>query len=86
MSKDATVRARMEPEIKAEAERILSKLGISATQAINMLYQQIILKKGIPFEVKIPNETTIAAIQEDRSSLKSFDSVDDLFADLDSGS
>lgn len=86
MSNEATVRARIGPEIKAEAERILSKLGISATQAINMLYQQIILNKGIPFEVKIPNETTIAAMEEDRSSLKSFDSVDDLFDDFDSAS
>ncbi len=86
MSKDATVRARMEPEIKAEAEKILSKLGISATQAINMLYKQIILNKGIPFELKVPNATTIAAMNEDRSSLKSFHSVEELFDDLDSGS
>lgn len=46
--------ARIEPEVKEQAESILSALGIPASNAINMFYKQIILNRGLPFEVKIP--------------------------------
>lgn len=55
MAKTANLYARIEPEIKEEAESILSALGISASNAINMFYKQIILQRGLPFEVKIPS-------------------------------
>ena len=54
MAKSANLYARIEPEVKEEAERILTVLGIPASNAINMFYKQIILQKGLPFEVKIP--------------------------------
>lgn len=46
--------ARMKPDVKEQAESILSVLGISASNAMNMFYKQIILNRGLPFEVKIP--------------------------------
>ena len=55
MAKSANLYARIEPEIKEQAEKILSTLGISASNAINMFYKQIILQRGLPFEVKIPD-------------------------------
>lgn len=55
MAKTANLYARIEPEIKEEAESILSALGIPASNAINMFYKQIILQRGLPFEVKIPS-------------------------------
>ena len=54
MAKSANLYARIEPEVKDEAERILAALGISASSAINMFYKQIILRNGIPFDVTIP--------------------------------
>ena len=54
MAKTANLYARIEPEVKEEAEQILSSLGISVSNAINMFYKQIILQKGIPFELKLP--------------------------------
>lgn len=54
MAKSANLYARIEPEVKEEAERILTVLGIPASNAINMFYKQIILQKGLPFDVKIP--------------------------------
>ena len=54
-TKTANVLARVEPEIKEQAESILAQLGIPASVAINMLYKQIILTKGIPFTLSIPN-------------------------------
>lgn len=55
MAKSANLYARIEPEVKEQAETILSALGIPASNAINMFYKQIILHKGLPFEVKLPD-------------------------------
>ena len=53
-TKSANLYARIEPDVKEKAERILSALGIPASSAINMFYKQTILQRGLPFEVKIP--------------------------------
>ncbi len=52
--KSSNVTARVEPEIKEKAEEILSRLGISASNGINMFYRQIILWNGLPFRPSIP--------------------------------
>ena len=54
MAKSANLYARIEPEVKEQAEAILDALGIPASNAINMFYKQIILQRGLPFEVKLP--------------------------------
>ena len=54
-TKSANLYARIEPDVKEQAESILSALGIPASNAINMFYKQIILQRGLPFEVKIPS-------------------------------
>lgn len=56
MAKSANLYVRIEPEVKEQAEKILSALGIPASNAINMFYKQIILQKGLPFDVKIPDK------------------------------
>ena len=53
-TKTANLYARIEPDVKEQAESILSTLGIPASNAINMFYKQIILNRGLPFDVKIP--------------------------------
>jgi DNA-damage-inducible protein J len=53
-AKTANLYARIEPEEKEKPESILSALGIPASNAINMFYKQIILQRGLPFDVKIP--------------------------------
>jgi len=53
-TKSANLYVRIEPDVKEQAESILSALGIPASNAINMFYKQIILQRGLPFEVKIP--------------------------------
>ena len=64
MRKSEVVRARIEPYIKQNTDKILSKLGLSNSEAISVFYHQIFLRKGLPFDVKIPNETTIAVIND----------------------
>ncbi len=58
MSQAAVIRARIEPELKERAENIFRRLGVSTTQAISMFYKQVTLRKGIPFDIVIPNATT----------------------------
>ena len=60
-AKTASLFVRLEPEVKEEAEKILDILGISASSAIDMYYRQIILRRGIPFDVKIPDEKPAAS-------------------------
>ena len=76
MAKTANLYARIEPELKEQAEAILSALGIPVSNAINMFYKQIILQRGIPFELKLPHERPL-----DMSTL----SREQLHAELEKG-
>ncbi len=58
--KSSNVAARVEPEIKEKAEAILSQLGISASNGINMFYRQIILWNGLPFRPSVPDKRMVA--------------------------
>ena len=52
--KDATVKARVEPEIKEQAEEILDELGVSVSLLVKVLYRQIILTRKVPFSLELP--------------------------------
>ena len=54
-TKTANVLARVEPDVKQQAEKIMQELGIPVSVVINMLYKQIIMKKGIPFTLSLPS-------------------------------
>lgn len=58
-AKSANLYARIEPDVKEKAESVLSALGIPASNAINMFYKQIILQRGLPFDVKLPSSRLI---------------------------
>jgi DNA-damage-inducible protein J len=64
MSKDATVRARIQPDLKKRVETMFEKLGLSTTEAITLFYRQVDLRKGLPFDVVIPNETTKKTMED----------------------
>ena len=67
-TKTANLYARIEPDVKEQAESILSSLGIPVSNAINMFYKQIILQRGLPFEVKLPTEQPLnmASLSEEQ--------------------
>ncbi|MBI5447845.1 MAG: type II toxin-antitoxin system RelB/DinJ family antitoxin [Gammaproteobacteria bacterium] len=80
MYKAATVNARIEPMIKKRAEAILDAVGLSSAEAIRLFYNQICLHQGIPFEIKIPNKTTIKAMQAaDKGKVSRVENIDNLF-------
>ena len=64
MALNATVRARVDEELKYEVEEILKAIGLSTSQAITLFLKRIRYEKGIPFELKVPNATTIKAMEE----------------------
>ena len=81
--KVATINARIEPRLKHDAETIFHKVGLSTAETIRVFYTQVCLNKGLPFEVKIPNDETLAAIHELESGKgKKYDSMKDLRDDL----
>ena len=66
--KTAIINARVKPELKGDVEKILSQLGISTSQAITMFFEQIKLNRGIPFQLQLPNEETLQAMQDARDN------------------
>ena len=86
MARTATIQARIDPKVKAAAQKILNTLNISMSEAISLYLAQIALRRGIPFEVKIPNELTAATLRksEEGKELNEVGSVDQLFEELES--
>lgn len=82
MAKTATIRARVEPELKRQAEDLFSQLGMSVTEAITLFYRQVTLTQGLPFAVKLPNAETVEALIQarDGANLNEYDSPEDLKA------
>ncbi len=84
MHKTATIRARIEPRLKNEVEDILSELGLSVSETILLLYRQIKLRRGLPFEVAIPNDLTEKTLRDSKAgkNVKRFAHKKDLYSDL----
>lgn len=85
MAKTATVRARVEPTLKAEAEEVLGELGLNPTVAITLYYEQIVKRHAIPFELSVPNAATVRAMRAaETGKVTRAKSANDFFAQLDS--
>jgi DNA-damage-inducible protein J len=84
MTKTAVITARVDPDLKHNAERVLQSLGLSTAQAITLFLHQVELQQGLPFAVKLPNEATRRALAdaEAKRNLASFNTVEELFEDL----
>ena len=55
MARTANVFVRVEPEVKEQAEQVLDRLGIPMSNAVGMFLRQVVLQRGIPFEMKRPD-------------------------------
>ena len=82
-TKSANLYARIEPDVKEQAEEILAALGIPASNAINMFYKQIILQRGLPFEVKMPSAhpVDVSALSEAQMNAE----LENGYADMQTG-
>ncbi len=81
MARTAMINARTERELKKEVEEILHDLGISTTEAINIFFRQVKLRRGLPFPVEIPNEATLKVFKdsEEGKGLEECKDADDMF-------
>jgi DNA-damage-inducible protein J len=79
MGKTETIRARVEPRLKRDAEAVLKKIGLTSSEAITLFLTQVKLTKGLPFPLRVPNAETRRAIREARArkDLETFETVSD---------
>jgi DNA-damage-inducible protein J len=77
------VHIRIDKRVKSQATKALSAMGLSVSDAVRVLLTRIATEKALPFEVKVPNATTVAAMKEARrGSLPKFKNVAALMEDL----
>lgn len=84
MPKTGIISARVDSELKRNAEEVFKELGLTTTQAITLFYKQVELERGLPFAIRIPNAVTAEALEQARTrqNLDSFNTLEDLFEDL----
>jgi len=77
MGKTETIRARVEPALKRDAEAVLKKIGLTSSEAITLFLAQVKLTKGLPFPLRVPNKETKRALKQarDRKNIETFESV-----------
>ncbi|MDP4183076.1 MAG: type II toxin-antitoxin system RelB/DinJ family antitoxin [Bacillota bacterium] len=54
MAKTTNIYVRLEPGLKEQAEAVLGQLGIPVSNAVNIFLKQVVMQRGIPFDVKLP--------------------------------
>jgi DNA-damage-inducible protein J len=73
---DTRVHTRIDADLKAEGDALLKQLGMTSAELIRMTYRQLVMRKGLPFDVKIPDAETIDAFNEDLNQEKALSATD----------
>ncbi len=78
------IHARIAQSLKVKVEKILAELGLNSSDAIRLFYSQVALRKGLPFEVRIPNAATAKALRDIDAGrdVTRYGSAEELFEDL----
>ena len=81
MAKNTSVNVRTTEDVKKGAEVILNGLGLNISSAVNLFLKQVINYRGIPFDLRLPNEKTLQAMDdiENTRNLESADTVEEMF-------
>ncbi|MBK1723544.1 type II toxin-antitoxin system RelB/DinJ family antitoxin [Thiocystis violacea] len=84
MAANALVQARIDGDVKEEAAAVLATMGLTVSDAVRLMLTRVAREHALPFDPLIPNPETVEAMKEARrGQLQSFESLDDLMADLD---
>ena len=81
IAKDATVKSRINSDLKDKVDRVLNSLGMTSSEAIRLFYNQIAMRQEFPLELKVPNQETANALNASLEE-KGYDNVDQLFDDV----
>ena len=81
MAKNTSVNVRTTEDVKRSAEVILNGLGLNISSAVNLFLKQVINYRGIPFDLRLPNEETLHAMDdiENSRNLESADTVEEMY-------
>lgn len=82
MAKTAYLSTQLEPELKRDAEEVFKGLGLSTSEAVTLFFRQVVLHRGFPFPIKIPNEETLASFAEDISKLPRYTDGDAMMREI----
>ena len=84
--KTDVLHTRISPALKTQAEIIFDQIGISSSDAVRIFLKQVVLRKGLPFDVAIPNKETAAALRKSEQDIgiKTFATPEEAFAEWDS--
>lgn len=84
MSAEATVRARIDEDIKIKSAAILSSMGLSLSDAIRLMLTQVVTQKALPFNIKAPNQETIETFEatDNHENIVKCNNADDMFTKL----
>ena len=83
MTTTTMIHVRVDETVKAQATATLAAMGLSVSDAVRMLLVRVATEQALPFDVRVPNAVTTAALQElETGRGPRFTSVDDLLADL----
>ena len=83
MASEGIVRARIDSDLKREANLVLSEMGLSMSDAIRLLLVRVVAERALPFAVRVPNAETQHAMRDARQGrTTSFSGVAALMADL----
>jgi DNA-damage-inducible protein J len=83
MPSDTVVRARIDGQVKERAAKVLAEMGLSVSDAIRLLLVRVATEKALPFDLKVPNAETQAAMAElEQGDGTRFATVSELIADL----
>ena len=70
MAATAFVRARIDEDLKDEAAAVLAEMGLTVSDVVRMTLTRVARDKALPFELKVPNAGTRAAMEESRAMMK----------------
>lgn len=83
MTKTGYINVRVENNLKGKAERVLRRVGVNTSNAVTMFLRQVVIRQGIPFEVRVPNKESRKAVRELRAGKgKSYATTDEMFEDI----
>ncbi len=82
-TKTASAKALLDPKVKKQNEEILREMGLSVSRSVELFYRQVIAHRGLPVELRVPNEATMKAVENSRKGKgKKFPSTRELYEDL----
>jgi len=84
MKSSATIQVRVDEPTKTQAMNVFNTLGMSLSEGVCLFLRQVVMHRGLPFEVKIPNAMTAKTLEESEKGidLHTASGVDELFEEL----